>query len=233
MTDEKVPAWSPGGALARQRRSRTPGRRWLCLAHRPGQGHNHSRRAQHRPAGDRGGAVPASRRRGRRRRGPAGQLCRRNPRRIRSAQAGSPGRARKNCRHFARERIPERAAAPAEVIILAEMPLTRRRQDLQAGIALYRGAAHPRARRCALGRRKHRRVGGGRPASEPWHPCPDRARRPRLGDRSGADPRRPQGLPAQARGDGASGGRSGPMTRRGSLRSPPLRGGPDAPASPP
>ena len=72
--------------LAGHRRPRLDRRRRLRPAHGPGQGPHHPRRAQHRPAGDRGRAARApGRRRGRRRR-PAGPARRRGAGRVRHAR---------------------------------------------------------------------------------------------------------------------------------------------------
>ncbi len=124
MTDETVPAWSPGGAwLDSGDLGRQDGDGYVWLTGRAKDiiirgGHNIDplviEEVLHRhPAVEAAAAVgrPDSY---------AGEIPVAFVQLKPGARAGA-----EELQAFARERIPERAAAPSEVIILAEMPLTR------------------------------------------------------------------------------------------------------------
>ena len=83
--------------LVPHRRPRPPGRRRLLLHRRPQEGDDHPRRLQRLPAGDRGGALRAPRRRRGRLHRDRPPRARRGGRRRGRAQAGGDRRGRTSC----------------------------------------------------------------------------------------------------------------------------------------
>ena len=158
LSDGAQPRRLRRAGLGQLRRPRPPRRGRLPVDHRAGQGPDHPRRPQHRPDGDRGGALPASGGRAGRRRRRARCLRRRAAGGLRAAQARREGRRRPSCSRSSRERTPERAAVPVQLYFIDAMPLTAVgkvfKPALRWDAARARGATA--ARRRAAGTRPSR-----------------------------------------------------------------------------
>ena len=152
--------------LGQLRRPRPPRRRRLSLDHRPRQGpvirggHNIDPAAieemlfQHPAVG--------ARRRGR----PARRLCRRAAGRLCAAEARRERRRPASCEAWVRERTPERAAVPVQVISIDPMPLTGVGKVFKPQLR-WDAAGRVFTSCCAAARSRHRLQGQGRRAWQP------------------------------------------------------------------